>query len=239
LFFNAIIIKNNYYFYAMQLYAIIVAGGTGTRMQSNLPKQFIKINGKSVIQHTINAFINSQLVFNFIVVSHKNFMPLMQTELNAFTQANIQLIEGGAQRYNSVQNGLACIPTNQNAIILVHDAVRCLVSPELINNLVAQATVNGNAIPVVDVKDSMRLITANNQNKAIERTSLKIVQTPQAFLNTVIQPCFKASFKPEFTDEATVCELAGVKINLVAGQETNIKITYPSDVLFAQNILTI
>lgn len=220
----------------MQLYAIIVAGGLGTRMGNNLPKQLMPINGKPIIAHTITAFQNTQLNFNYIVVCHANYIPQMQTALQQFAHLKIKVIAGGNQRYNSVQNGLKLITDTVPSIVLVHDAVRCLVSPTLIKNLVNNAMLFGNAIPAIPVTDSMRLIV-NNNNTNIDRATLKIVQTPQAFANTVIQPCFKNNYQPNFTDEATVCELAGVKINLIAGEETNIKITYPSDILFAENIL--
>jgi 2-C-methyl-D-erythritol 4-phosphate cytidylyltransferase len=221
----------------MQLNAIIVAGGLGTRMNNNMPKQLMLINGKTILQHSVEAFINTGLSFNFTIVCHANFIDAMQAALANLKIDNINFVTGGQSRYQSVQNGLNAIIDKKESIILVHDAVRCLIKPQLIINLIALCRTAGNAIPTINVKDSMRILKANNTNAAIDRSILQIVQTPQAFLSSIILPVFKQNDNPLFTDEATVCELSGHAIHLVPGDETNIKITYPSDIIFAQQIL--
>jgi 2-C-methyl-D-erythritol 4-phosphate cytidylyltransferase len=219
----------------MQLYAIIVAGGTGSRMQSAVPKQLLSIHNKPVIYHTVSAFAKANAAIKIIVVCHATIQQEIQQALTSLTNINITYCQGGNSRYESVQQGLAQI-TETQGLVLIHDAVRCLVTPQLIQHITQEAIQHGNAIPVINVKDSMRIINGEN-NTAIDRNLLKIVQTPQAFLLTTIQPVFKQAVQPHFTDEATVCEQAGIAIHLVQGEETNIKITYPADLQFAQHIL--
>jgi 2-C-methyl-D-erythritol 4-phosphate cytidylyltransferase len=219
----------------MQVYAIIVAGGIGSRMQSTTPKQLLHVHGKPIIYYTVAAFVAANTNINIIVVCHSAIQQQIADAL-APLNAHITYCHGGLSRYESVQQGLSTI-NQPTGLVLVHDAVRCLVSPTLIQRVIQETTIHGNAVPAIDVKDSMRIVN-DNTNKAIDRKLLKIVQTPQAFLLEALQPIFKQSVQPQFTDEATVCELAGVNIHLVAGEETNIKITYPADLQFAQTLLT-
>lgn len=212
---------------------IIVAGGTGTRMQSTIPKQFIEIHGKPILIHTIEKFIEFDEFINVIVAVHKDYL----TEANFmlaehFPEKNIQTVLGGETRFHSVKNGLNCI-TNKNDVVGIHDAARPLVSVKTIKICFETAAKKGNAIPVAPVNESLRMVT-NNINKAVSRDDYKTVQTPQCFIVSKIKEAFEQPFSPFFTDDATVLESMDEQINLVEGNTENIKITNPADLKFAE-----
>jgi 2-C-methyl-D-erythritol 4-phosphate cytidylyltransferase len=212
---------------------IIVAGGTGTRMQSTIPKQFIEIKGKPIIIHTIEKFIEFDEFINVIVCVHKDYLTDANFMLaEYFPDKNIQIVVGGDTRFQSVKNGLDCI-TNPNDIVGIHDAARPFVSHNTIKKCFETASKKGNAIPVVTVNESLRLVT-NGINKAVSRDDYKIVQTPQCFLVSLIQKAFQQPFSPFFTDDATVLEGIDEPIYLVDGNSENIKITNPDDIKYAE-----
>ncbi|HEX2682530.1 MAG TPA: 2-C-methyl-D-erythritol 4-phosphate cytidylyltransferase, partial [Ferruginibacter sp.] len=151
-----------------------------------------------------------------------------------FDYRRIQIAVGGRTRFHSVQHGLQLV--NDECIVFVHDAVRCLVSIELIRRCYDEALENGSAIPVVDCKDSVRIITGVD-NEALERSAIKLVQTPQTFHSKIILPAYQIDYKDKFTDEATVVEAFGLKVKLVEGDENNLKITRPIDLLIADQLL--
>lgn len=215
---------------------IIVAGGTGTRMNSNVPKQFIELKGKPIIVYTIQKFIDYSNEVNIIIVSHKDYLERLNKILNHyFPNQKIQTCTGGATRFDSVKNGLALLK-NQNGIVGVHDAARPLVSVETIKNCFELASQKGNAIPVVSVNESIRQ-AENTNSVAVNRNLFKIVQTPQCFKVELIQKAFEQDYKESFTDDATVLESIGEKINLTEGNLENIKITTPGDLIFAGALL--
>ncbi len=216
-----------------QYNVIIVAGGTGTRMQSTIPKQFIEINGKPILIHTIEKFLEFDEFMNVVVCVHKDFL----TEANFmlaehFPEKNIQTVVGGDTRFHSVKNGLNSI-TNKNDIVGIHDAARPLVSIDTIKRCFETAAKKGNAIPVIAVNESMRMIT-NGINKAVRRDDFKIVQTPQCFIVSKIKEAFEQPYSPFFTDDATVLEGIDEEIILVEGNPENIKITNPNDLKLAE-----
>lgn len=219
----------------MEKYAVIVAAGSGTRMGSTIPKQFLDLVGKPLLWYTLSAFIQAyddmQIV---LVVSNEHRQ--QATEIISMTAApeKVTLAGGGSSRYHSVKNGLALITAP--SIIFVHDAVRCLVSKELIHECFEVARKTGNAVPAIPSVDSVRLETAEG-NYAVERKNIKLVQTPQTFTSDIIKRAFEQEFDPAFTDEASMVERLGIKINLVSGEATNIKITTPIDLLLANKIL--
>lgn len=220
-----------------QYNVIIVAGGTGSRMQSKIPKQFIEINGKPILIHTIEKFIEFDEFINIIVAVHKDYL----TEANFmlaehFPDKNVQIVVGGETRFHSVKNGLNCI-SNKNDIVGIHDAARPLVSVETIKRCYETAAQKGNAIPVAPVNESLRMVT-NGINKAVSRDDYKIVQTPQCFVVSKIKEAFEQPFSPFFTDDATVLEGMDESINLVEGNSENIKITNPSDLKIAELYLS-
>jgi len=221
----------------MKKYSVIVAGGTGSRMNSSVPKQFLQINNKPLLFYTIDVFLKAFDDINIILVLPKEFLS-MGEEIKKFffPDCQIQICSGGETRFNSVQNGLSMI--NEESIVFIHDGVRCLLSKELIHRCYDAAIQYGSAIPVIPSKDSIRMVTYSG-NKVVDRKNIRLVQTPQTFKSDILLPSFKTSFNEKFTDEATVVEESGHKIHLVEGEENNIKITTPIDLVFAEKILPV
>jgi 2-C-methyl-D-erythritol 4-phosphate cytidylyltransferase len=221
----------------MKKFAIIVAGGTGSRMNNSTPKQFLLLRGKPVLYHTIKSFLQSYDDMHIILVLPQDHIAAGQEIIDAFFDySRIQIAIGGRTRFHSVQNGLQMV--NEESIVFVHDAVRCLVSVDLIQRCYNAAIENGSAIPVIDSKDSVRLIT-DEGNEALERAAVKLVQTPQTFHSKILVPAYQIDYKDRFTDEATVVEAFGLKVILVEGEENNFKITRPVDLIIAEHLLSI
>jgi 2-C-methyl-D-erythritol 4-phosphate cytidylyltransferase len=222
-------------FATMLKYAIIVAGGSGTRMGGNLPKQFLLLNKKPVLYYTIRAFLQAFDDLKIILVLPQGYMDMGQEIVKAwFDNGRIRIIQGGDTRFQSVKNGLQLV--GEESVIFVHDGVRCLLSQGLIHACYEKAMETGSAIPVVASKDSVRLVTGEG-NEVADRNKVMLVQTPQTFLSKILIPAFNVGYNEQFTDEAIVVEAAGQKISLVQGEETNIKITTPLDLLIAENLL--
>ncbi|MDO9374195.1 MAG: 2-C-methyl-D-erythritol 4-phosphate cytidylyltransferase [Bacteroidota bacterium] len=218
----------------MKKYAVIVAGGSGSRMNSNLPKQFLLLNGKPVLYYTIDTFLNAYDDLEIILVLPEDHVAAGQEIIDAFFDYDrIRLTEGGRTRFHSVQNGLQLI--TDESIIFVHDGVRCLLSTALIHRCYDAAHEFGSAIPVIDSKDSIRMITEDG-NEPLDRNTIKLVQTPQTFHSKILLPAYKIDYKDKFTDEATVVEAFGLKVHLVDGEEHNIKITRPLDLEIAEGM---
>lgn len=219
----------------MKKYAIIVAGGSGTRMNSIIPKQFLLLKNKPVLYYTLKAFLSSYADMNIILVLPEEHIATGQEIIDAyFDYDRIRITVGGRTRFHSVQNGLKLV--EEESIVLVHDAVRCMVNVDLIYRCYEAALEFGAAIPAIASKDSVRLITEEG-NEAIERRNVRIVQTPQAFLSTILIPAYNIDYKDKYTDEATVAEAFGMKVKLVEGDENNIKITTAIDLSIAEMIL--
>jgi 2-C-methyl-D-erythritol 4-phosphate cytidylyltransferase len=219
----------------MKKFAIIVAGGLGSRMDSTLPKQFLLLKGKPVLYYTLNSFLKAYADLQVILVLPEEFIAAGQEIIDAFFEyERIQITVGGRTRFHSVQNGVKLI--GEESIVFVHDAVRCLVSIALIQRCYDAALEFGSAIPVVDCKDSIRFIS-EGLNEAVDRNRVKLVQTPQTFHSKILIPAFNIDYKDKFTDEASVLEAFGLKVNLVEGEENNFKITRPVDLLLAEQII--
>ena len=221
----------------MQEYVIIVAGGIGTRMKADRPKQFIEINGVPIIVKTIQCFVSYNPQIKVIISVHKNYKAYLEAliEKHGFQNYSIQITIGGETRFESVKNGLELI-TQEQSIVGIHDAARPFVSNETIVSCYKIAAEKGNAIPSISVNDSMRKIS-NNINVAVNRNEYKIIQTPQCFISHKIKQAFLQPYSSAFTDDATVLEHTGEKINLVEGNAENIKITSPHDLLIAKTLL--
>ena len=218
----------------MKKFAVIVAGGSGSRMNSNLPKQFLLLNGKPVLYYTIDTFLKAYDDLQIILVLPEDHVAAGQEIIDAFFDYDrIKITEGGRTRFHSVQNGLQLI--TEESMIFVHDGVRCLLSTDLIHRCYEGALELGSAIPVIDSKDSIRMITENG-NEALDRNTIKLVQTPQTFHSKILLPAYKIDYKDKFTDEATVVEAFGLKVYLVDGEEHNIKITRPVDLEIAEGM---
>jgi len=219
----------------MKKYAIIVAGGSGSRMKSVVPKQFMLLKGKPVLYYTIDAFLKAYDDCKIILVLPEDHVAAGQEIIDAFFDYNrIQIAIGGRTRFHSVQNGLQLI--DEDGIVFVHDAVRCMVSKDLIQRCYEAVLHYGSAVPVIASKDSVRILT-NEGNEALDRTYVKLVQTPQTFYSKILLPAFNIDYKDKFTDEATVVEAFGLKIHLVEGEENNFKITLPVDLELAERLM--
>jgi 2-C-methyl-D-erythritol 4-phosphate cytidylyltransferase len=222
-------------FAAMLKYAIIVAGGSGTRMGGNLPKQFLLLNKKPVLYYTIRAFLQAYDDLDVILVLPQAYLDMGQEIVNAwFNKDRIRITQGGDTRFQSVKNGLQLV--GEESIIFVHDGVRCLLSRSLIHACYEKAMETGSAIPVVASKDSVRLVKGESSEVA-DRSKVMLVQTPQTFLSKILIPAFDVDYNEKFTDEAIVVEASGHKVSLVPGEETNIKITTPMDLVIAEHLL--
>lgn len=219
----------------MKKIAVIVAGGTGIRMNNATPKQFLLLQGKPVLFYTINSFLQAYNDLKIILVLPLEHVAAGQEIIDAFFDYDrIQIAIGGRTRFHSVQSGLQLV--DEESIVFVHDAVRCLVSIKLIRNCYEAALESGSAIPVIDSRDSVRLVTEEG-NEALERTAVKLVQTPQTFHSKILIPAYQIDYKDKFTDEATVVEAFGLKVKLVNGEENNFKITRPVDLLMAERLI--
>jgi 2-C-methyl-D-erythritol 4-phosphate cytidylyltransferase len=211
----------------MKKYAVIVAGGVGARMNLTVPKQFLLLSGKPVLYYTINTFLNAYDDLDIILVLPENFIAAGQEIIDAFFDyKRIKITIGGRTRFHSVQNGLQLITAE--SVVFVHDAVRCMVSTDLIKKCNDAVMEYGSAIPVINCKDSIRLLTEHG-NEALDRNNIKLVQTPQCFHSKILLPAFNIDYKDKFTDEATVVEAFGLNVYLVDGEERNIKITDKAD----------
>lgn len=220
-------------------FAVIVAGGKGARMASSVPKQFLMLNGKPVLYYSLAAFINAYPDIRIILVHPENELQQIHEALQWVERRDIILVKGGATRFASVKNGLERV--SASSVIFIHDGVRPLVSTDLIHRCYEHALVNGNAIPVLPLKDSIRKIWRSDKGEdhstAEDRNSYRMVQTPQVFLSEIILPAFDRPYDAAFTDEATVVEKSGGVIHLIRGQEQNIKITEPDDLWLASQLL--
>jgi 2-C-methyl-D-erythritol 4-phosphate cytidylyltransferase len=216
-------------------YAVIVAGGKGLRMATEIPKQFLPLAGKPVLYHTLKAFTLALPDIKIVLVYPESDRDRIRQVLNDFNEDGFILVKGGATRFDSVKNGLNEI--RSPSVIFVHDGVRPLLSTDLIKRCYKEALLRGNAIPALPLKESIRMVK-DNDNGSVNRENYRIIQTPQTFLSELLLPAFDRPYDPSFTDEATVVEKAGGKIHLIPGEEQNIKITHPYDLWLATRILT-
>jgi 2-C-methyl-D-erythritol 4-phosphate cytidylyltransferase len=206
-------------------------------MNSLIPKQFAVLAGKPVLMHTINAFYRSDFRPEIIVVLHPGLREQWNTLcLDYSFDAPHTVISGGAMRYDSVKNALSLI--SPASVVAIHDAVRPVISNPVITNAYLVAEKKGAAVTAIPSRDSVRLQEAGNDtSRALNREEVYLVQTPQTFRSELITNAYKQPFRPAFTDDASVAEAAGYAITLVEGSTTNIKITYPEDLLLAEILL--
>ena len=215
----------------MQKSVIIVAGGIGTRMNADIPKQFLELSGKPIVIRTIEKFYAFDNSIKIILVLPTQHILLWNKLIEKHNfNIPIQLANGGETRFDSVKNGLELI---KNGIVAIHDAVRPLVSSDTIKRAYETAFLKGNAIPTILINDSLRILD-NSGNKPLDRTQVRIIQTPQCFDVALIKKAYLQAYDISFTDDASVLEKLGEKINLVEGNPENIKITHPIDMLIAE-----
>lgn len=218
----------------MQKYGIIVAGGSGTRMKSDLPKQFLELLGKPILMHTIEAFHFDDI--KIILVLPKTQVEFWK-ELVIKHQFSVphEIVEGGEVRFHSVKNGLESIKSS-TGLVAIHDGVRPLIKQAIISESYTAADRHGSAIVSIGLKDSIRSVS-DSENRQEDRSKFRLIQTPQTFQLQLIKSAFEQPFNPIFTDDASVLEMAGYKINLIDGDYQNIKITTPEDLTVAQSLL--
>ena len=218
-----------------ECYAIIVAGGRGLRMGGELPKQFLPLVGKPVLMRTLELFEGE--VSRIILVLPEDHIPFWQElcQRYQFTLPHTVAL-GGETRFHSVRSGLSHLP--QEGLVAVHDGVRPLVSSALIRRSFEEAERSGAALPACPVTDSLRLRQDEGKSEAVDRSRYVAVQTPQTFDLGRLQQAYEQAYSPLFTDDASVYEAASLgSITLVAGEETNIKLTTPRDLLLAELLL--
>lgn len=219
----------------MNKIAVIVAGGSGTRMGTELPKQFLKVKGKPLLFYTLDVFLRAYDDLKVILVLPEEYTETGREIIDAyFDETRVTIAVGGATRFESVKNGLKLV--EDEAIVFVHDAVRCLVTIDLVRRCHDMAIETGSAIPVIKCNDSVRLVTEDG-SEPVERDKVMLVQTPQVFHSKLLLPAYQIDYKDRFTDEATVVEAFGMKVSLLEGDKNNIKVTHPADLIVAERLL--
>jgi 2-C-methyl-D-erythritol 4-phosphate cytidylyltransferase len=215
---------------------IIVAGGNGSRMGTELPKQFLPVGGVPVLMHTIRNFYDFDPLLQLILVLPESEMSVWNDLCHQY-QFTIphQVIAGGDTRFQSVKNGLS-LASDCN-LIAVHDGVRPLVSHETLARCFKCAEEKGTAIPVLPANESLREGSLR-ESVPVDRSSFYLVQTPQVFKSSIIQDAYNQFYTPAFTDDASVVEHAGTSVQLVLGNRENIKITFPEDLMIAEMFLS-
>lgn len=220
----------------MKKYAVIVAGGIGARMGSVIPKQFLPVHGKPILWYTLNTFLQAYDDMQVILVVPGDHREAGRSIVaNCSAPDRIRITDGGITRFHSVGHGLELVVGE--SVIFVHDGVRCLLSTKLIHRCYEQALQHGSAIPVVDSRDSVRLLTSHG-SEAVERSRVRLVQTPQTFRSGLLLDAYQTEYSLQFTDEATVVEASGHPVHLVEGEPDNIKITHPADLHLAEILLS-
>lgn len=221
---------------ATKAIAVIVAGGSGTRMQLTMPKQFLLLNGKPVILHTIDAFLKSSYQPEIILVLPEAYHAYWQELCNEYSFNHPhKLIGGGATRFHSVKNALDTL-TDTKALIAIHDAVRPMIAPEIIDACYLQALQQGNAVAAVKSRDSVRRLQ-NRTSESLLRDEIYLVQTPQTFRLQQLKDAYTLPYTDAFTDDASVVEQAGYAVHLAEGSYQNFKITYADDLIIAETLL--
>ncbi|MDB2317346.1 2-C-methyl-D-erythritol 4-phosphate cytidylyltransferase [Flavobacteriales bacterium] len=220
----------------MKRYAIIVAGGSGQRMKSSIPKQFMELLGRPVLMHTIEKFYSANASIEQIVVLPSSHHSTWATLCRKHQfQIPHQIASGGKSRFESVKNGLE--HCTDASIIAVHDGVRPLISSDLITKIYVLAEQNKAVIPACPVSESIRRVS-DDSSKSLDRSQYYLVQTPQCFSSELIQAAYEQEERDAFTDDASVVEALGAKVYLCEGETTNIKLTSPEDLSLAEVLMT-
>lgn len=221
---------------AIRNYALIVAGGKGVRMGCEQPKQFLHLGGRPLLAYAVEAFLRFDADMQIILVLPESYLSFEKEIRGLFPENKDQIItvKGGGTRFHSVRNGLLAV--NHPGIIFVHDGVRPFISRDILTRCFDKAIEAGSAIPAIPVSDSIRQWDGE-QYIGIDRARLRAVQTPQTFQSNLLLTAYKQPFREQFTDEAGVMEAAGMQICLVQGDRSNIKITTPEDLAWAEAYL--
>jgi 2-C-methyl-D-erythritol 4-phosphate cytidylyltransferase len=217
----------------MKKFAIIVAGGSGSRMGAAIPKQYLEVGGQPILMHTLSVFRGTDSAIDLILVIPESDFKLWGELCDKFGfSVPHQLVKGGKSRFQSVKNGLDAI-SDSEGLVAIHDGVRPFVQPKVIVESFEKAGEMGSAIAVVSLKDSIRKLTDDGKSFFQERQYFRLVQTPQTFQLAKIKKAFEAPELYHFTDDATVYEHQGWQVFLISGNPENIKITTPEDMEYA------
>jgi 2-C-methyl-D-erythritol 4-phosphate cytidylyltransferase len=225
----------------MQKTAVIVAGGTGTRMKANLPKQFLPLRGQPVLIHTLKSFLDFDPELKIVLVLHSSTHSLWEEAAAAFLndseRQRIRTAAGGAERTESVYNGLLAMQAFAGeCLVAIHDAVRPFVTPDMLTEAYATAEAEGASVCCVPVKSSVREITPEG-SRAVDRGRFLHVQTPQTFRLLPLLQAYQNRPHNAFTDDASLFEAMGSKVVVCQGSYDNIKLTTPEDLFVAERIL--
>jgi len=219
----------------MKKYAIIVAGGIGTRMKGEVPKQFMLLSGKPVILYPIEAFFAYDPSIRIILVVHPDYITSWEQLAREYKIAiPLQVVTGGKTRFDSVKNGLKLI--QDEGLVAIHDAARPVINADFIGRLFYAATAKGSAIPVVPLTDTIRTIYGDTSHHQ-DRTFLRAVQTPQIFKVSELQRAYTQPYQPNFTDDGSVMEAVGFSVHLAEGRQENMKITHMEDIAVAEVLI--
>jgi 2-C-methyl-D-erythritol 4-phosphate cytidylyltransferase len=216
-------------------YALIVAGGKGTRIKSKLPKQFLELKGKPILIHTLEAFYRYSENITIILVLPEDDFAIWNDICKKYNFTRpVILQKGGETRFQSVKNGLEKI--EGNGLVAIHDGVRPLVSEDIIGASFRLAAVHQSAVAAVRLKESIRMTDQDN-TKAMDRSRFRLIQTPQTFSIELIKQAYQLKEDPTMTDDASVVEKLGHTISLFEGSYENIKITTPEDLIVAEALI--
>ena len=219
-------------------YMIIVAGGHGTRMGSDIPKQFLKIGGKPILMWTIERFYHYDKNIHLIVVLPKDQQEYWRKLCKDYAfDIPHDIADGGASRFESSKNGLSLIPDDAEGLVGFHDGVRPFVSPETIGRCIEMAEEEYTAIPVMPVTCSLRHIDPRGGGFNVDRSLYREIQTPQVFDINLARQAYNQPERPQFTDDSSVVESLGCKVALVDGNREKIKITSPFDLVIAEALI--
>ncbi len=223
----------------MERFAILVAGGQGLRMGGDVPKQFLPLDGRPVLMHTIDRFREVFPDMHIIVVlpqgQHDYWHDLCRRH---HLEGGFLTAPGGDTRFHSVLNGLNAIPADvSEGLVGVHDGVRPFVSRDSLRRCYEEAARSGTAVPVVPVVETLRHVSPDGESMTVPRGDYRLVQTPQVFSLALLRRAYRQTYVPQFTDDASVVEALGERITLVEGNRENIKLTTPADLLLAKGIM--
>ena len=220
-------------------YLILVAGGQGLRMGGEVPKQFMLLGGRPIVMRTIDRFVEAMPELRIVLVLHPDYVEMWRRLCSEHDfRTDCTIVEGGSERYHSVKNGLAAISTaSADDTVAVHDAVRPLVSVEVIRQAFAAARQSGAVVPALPSVESVRLVDGSGRSVAVNRNNVMLVQTPQVFSLSLLREAYSQPYRETFTDDASVVEALGHAIQIVPGNSENIKITTPDDLRWAEHTI--
>ena len=223
----------------MKRYIIVVAGGKGTRMGGETPKQFQLLAGRPIVMRTLEHLYALDSSLQIILVLPAEHIEMWKALCKEYSfQIPLMLTAGGTTRFHSVQNGLALVDDIDEALVGVHDGVRPFVSQRVVDDCFREAWIHGAAIPMIDLQDSLRhIVGADGVTEVVPRDRYRLVQTPQVFRLSVLRKAYEQRFVETFTDDASVVEAAGMDVVAVEGNRENIKLTTPYDMLVARTLM--